>query len=187
MMSSENGTRTRPSRPRDIEHQALRQLVDIGDVPMTSPDESSTRHPHELVQIDLVFSERGELARPAPAGSVQPQFRLVAVGDPAKATSNPSLKGRVSTTVSAAVSSPAGPVDGARENTTAGREHRVRRVGERLDHDFAANAVGPANAPDDDQIFVRRHAAVSREGRPSRRPGLPPIAACARVAPRGAA
>ena len=41
---------------------------------------------------------------------------------------------------------------GARDDTTAGREHRVRLVGDRFDDEIAANAVRLADPPDDDQL-----------------------------------
>ena len=46
----------------------------------------------------------------------------------------------------------------ARNNTTAGREDRVRLVGDRLHDDFAADAVCLADPPDDDERG-RRHRA----------------------------
>src|SRR5205085_1167913 len=45
---------------------------------------------------------------------------------------------------------------GTRKNTTAGREDRVRRVGNDFHDDLTADAVCLANPPDD-QEFGRRH------------------------------
>src|SRR5688500_19444035 len=45
------------------------------------------------------------------------------------------------------------------QKTTAGREYRVRRVCQRLDHDLAANSLCIANESNDRQC-IRRHATV---------------------------
>ena len=74
---------------------------------------------------------------------------------------------------------------GARENTTAGREDRVRLVGDRLDDEIAADAVCLADPPDDDELG-RRHRADRRYAVASSLDSATGTAAALQLASRGA-
>ena len=73
-----------------------------------------------------------------------------------KRTRSPSLNGRTPSTCSSGAVGGEVAGGGARKYTTAGREDRVRLVGDRFHDDFAADAVCLADPPDDDELG-RRH------------------------------
>ena len=112
------------------------------------------------MHVDLVIADGLELGHRCQHIPLSPPLGLVAIGDARERDDPAALEGatlldRELTTVGRWVA-----VHGTGKNTTAGRENRVRRVGERLDDELAPYAVCLPDAPDDRQIG-RRHVTRS--------------------------
>ena len=138
----------------NVEHHALWQLVHVGH--FTDHLVGSVEHDAqsgEVVQIDLVLAERGELVHWREQIAFAPALGFVPIGDPNEGD-DPAAALEGTTLFDDELALVGGRVaaHGTGKYTTAGREYRVRRVGQRLDDELAVNAVCPADAPDDREI-----------------------------------
>ena len=144
-----------------------RVLSGVGVLALVREDELPGAVEHnakagKIVQVDFILRQRLELRDRREEIPFAPSLRFVAIDDaderddPAASLERATLLHDELALVGSRV-----PVHGTGKNATAGRENRVRRVGQRLDDELAVNAVCPADAPDDREIG-RRHVTQRR-------------------------
>ena len=135
----------------DLEDDSLRELEQLLDGSHPLAGDRDDSHPDEIVEEHLVLSGRFHLILRHEKGAIAPRVRGVAVIDPLDGDDQSALeRGRAQDAQFEGITS--GPTVGVtRKNTTAGREDRVRRVGQRFDNELAADPVRPANASNDEK------------------------------------